>query len=92
MFLGILWIGIYIYCANGILKISRGIQQTICFLDGHGEPDPFSLEQHDHIEGDSGHDHGLGTQYVLHERHGMAKLRNSLESMNYVVSKVTLAN
>lgn len=77
--------------ANGILKISRGIQQTICFLDGHGEPDPFSLEQHDHIEGDSGHDHGLGTQYVLHERHGMAKLRNSLESMNYVVSKVTLA-
>ena len=77
--------------ANGILKISRGIQQTICFLDGHGEPDPFSIEQHDHVEGDSGHAHGLGTQYVLHERHGMAKLRNSLESMNYVVSKITLA-
>ncbi|MDA0237219.1 MAG: GldG family protein [Proteobacteria bacterium] len=77
--------------ANGILKISQGIQQTICFLDGHGEPDPFSLEQHDHNEGDIGHEHGLGTQYVLHERHGMAKLRNSLESMNYVVSKVTLA-
>jgi ABC-type uncharacterized transport system involved in gliding motility auxiliary subunit len=43
------------------------------------------------VEGDSGHAHGLGTQYVLHERHGMAKLRNSLESMNYVVSKITLA-
>ena len=77
--------------ANGILKISQGIQQTICFLDGHGEPDPFSLEQHDHIEGEGDHDHGLGTQYVLHERHGMAKLRNSLESMNYAVTKVSLA-
>ncbi len=77
--------------ANGILKISRGVQQTVCFLDGHGEPDPFSKEQHDHVEGDIGHAHGLGTQYVLHERHGMAKLRNSLESMNYIVKKVTLA-
>jgi len=77
--------------ANGILKVSRGIQQHICFLDGHGEPDPFSLEQHDHMEGEGDHAHGLGTQYVLHERHGMAKLRNSLESMNYVVEKVSLA-
>lgn len=77
--------------ANGILKVAQGIQQTVCFLEGHGEPDPFSLEQHDHVEGDSGHEHGLGSEYVLHERHGMAKLRNSLESMNYVVTKLTLA-
>ena len=30
--------------ANGILRVSQGAQQTVCFLDGHGEPDPFSLE------------------------------------------------
>jgi len=76
--------------ANGILRVSQGIQQTVCFLDGHGEPDPFSLESHDHIEGDAGHEHGLGTQFVLHERIGMAKARHSLEAMNYEVKKVSL--
>jgi hypothetical protein len=77
--------------ANGILRVSRGTQQLICFLDGHGEPDPFSLESHDHLEGDAGHSHGLGgTKQVIHERHGMAKARNGLESMNYLVEKVSL--
>jgi len=76
--------------ANGILRVAQGIQQTVCFLDGHGEPDPFSLESHDHLEGDAGHEHGLGTQFVLHERIGMAKARHSLEAMNYAVKKVSL--
>jgi ABC-type uncharacterized transport system involved in gliding motility auxiliary subunit len=76
--------------ANGILRVAQGIQQTVCFLDGHGEPDPFSLESHDHIEGNAGHEHGLGTQFVLHERIGMAKARHSLEAMNYAVKKVSL--
>jgi ABC-type uncharacterized transport system involved in gliding motility auxiliary subunit len=76
--------------ANGILRISQGAQQIVCFLDGHGEPDPFSLESHDHMEGDVGHSHGLGSKMVLHERHGMAKARNSLETLNYVVQKVSL--
>ena len=76
--------------ANGILRVAQGIQQKVCFLDGHGEPDPFSREQHDHLEGTAGHSHGLGQQFVLHERHGMAKSRHSLESMNYVVEKVSL--
>ncbi len=76
--------------ANGILRVSQGIQQKVCFLDGHGEPDPFSLEQHDHMEGSAGHSHGLGEQFVVHERHGMAKARHSLEAMNYVVEKVSL--
>jgi ABC-type uncharacterized transport system involved in gliding motility auxiliary subunit len=76
--------------ANGILRVVQGIQQKVCFLDGHGEPDPFSREQHDHLEGTAGHTHGLGQQYVLHERHGMGKSRHSLESMNYVVEKVSL--
>jgi ABC-type uncharacterized transport system involved in gliding motility auxiliary subunit len=76
--------------ANGILRVAQGVQQIVCFLDGHGEPDPFSLESHDHVEGDAGHEHGLGTQYILHERIGMAKARSSLEAMNYAVKKVSL--
>ena len=76
--------------ANGILRVSQGAKQRACFLDGHGEPDPFSMESHDHLEGAPGHTHGLGAQYVLHERHGMAKARHSLEAMNYDVEKVLL--
>jgi len=56
--------------ANGILRVSQGATQLVCFLDGHREPDPFSLESHDHLEGAPGHSHGLGARYVLHERHG----------------------
>jgi ABC-type uncharacterized transport system involved in gliding motility auxiliary subunit len=76
--------------ANGILRVSMGVQQTVCFLDGHREPDPFSLESHDHMEGAAGHSHGLGAQYVLHQQHGMAKARNALEAMNYKVEKISL--
>ncbi len=76
--------------ANGILRVSRGATQVACFLDGHGEADPFSLESHDHLEGGAGHAHGMGAKVVVHERHGMAKARNALETMNYQVEKVTL--
>jgi ABC-type uncharacterized transport system involved in gliding motility auxiliary subunit len=76
--------------ANGILRVSQGATQLVCFLDGHGEPDPFSLESHDHLEGAPGHTHGLGAKYVMHERHGMAKARHALETVNYRVEKVLL--
>ena len=76
--------------ANGILRVSQSATQLVCFLDGHGEPDPFSLESHDHMEGAAGHTHGLGAKYVLHERHGMAKARHALETLNYKVEKVLL--
>jgi ABC-type uncharacterized transport system involved in gliding motility auxiliary subunit len=76
--------------ANGLLRVSQSAIQRVCFLDGHGEPDPFSLESHDHLEGSAGHSHGLGARYVLHERHGMAKARTALETMNYAVEKVSL--
>src|SRR3954469_25658265 len=76
--------------ANGILRVSQGVQQTVCFLDGHGEPDPFSLESHDHSEGNPGHSHGLGAKLVLHERHGMAKARHGLETLNYAAEKISL--
>jgi ABC-type uncharacterized transport system involved in gliding motility auxiliary subunit len=76
--------------ANAILRVSQAAQQKVCFLDGHGEADPFSLEQHDHTEGDVGHKHGIGQKMVTHERHGIAKARHGLEAMNYVVEKVAL--
>ncbi|MDH3604387.1 MAG: GldG family protein, partial [Candidatus Tectomicrobia bacterium] len=76
--------------ANGILRVSQGAKQLVCFLDGHGEADPFSLESHDHLEGTAGHSHGLGAQYVLHERHGLAKARHGLEALNYKVEKISL--
>ena len=77
--------------ANAILRISLGVTQKVCFLDGHREPDPFSMESHDHMEGDAGHSHGLGAQYVLHQQHGMAKARSALETLNYTVEKVSLS-
>src|SRR5262245_11234209 len=76
--------------ANGILRVSQGVQQVVCFLQGHVEPDPFSLESHDHLEGTAGHTHGLGSRIDIHERHGMAKARHGLEAMNYVVEKIAL--
>lgn len=76
--------------ANGILRVSRATTQRICFLDGHGEPDPFSMESHDHTEGDAGHSHGLGSKLMVHEVHGMAKARGALETMSYTVEKVSL--
>ena len=76
--------------ANGILRVSQAATQRVCFLDGHREPDPFSLESHDHLEGAPGHSHGLGAKYVLHERHGLAKARNALETLNYKAEKVLL--
>lgn len=76
--------------ANSVLRIAQAKQQIACFVDGHGEPDPFSFESHDHMEGDTGHAHGLETKVVQHERHGMAKARSGLEAMNYVVEKVSL--
>jgi hypothetical protein len=74
--------------ANGILRVSQAATQRVCFLDGHREADPFSLEAHDHLEGAPGHTHGLGAKYVLHERHGLAKARHALETLNYKAEKI----
>ncbi|HKQ23663.1 MAG TPA: Gldg family protein [Burkholderiales bacterium] len=78
--------------ANAILRISLGVTQNICFLDGHREADPFSQESHDHLEGGAaGHTHGLGAIYVMYEQHGMSKARGALETLNYTVEKLTLS-
>ena len=77
--------------ANAILRISLGVTQKVCFLDGHREADPFSQETHDHMEGTSGHSHGLGAIYVLYQQHGASKARGALESLNYTVEKMSLS-
>src|SRR5206468_11893654 len=76
--------------ANGILRVSRDATQLVCFIAGHGEADPFSLESHDHMEGSPGHTHGLGAKYVLHERDGIGKALHGLEDLDYKVEKVSL--
>lgn len=76
--------------ANGIMRISQGVTQRLCFLDGHNEADPYSIESHDHMEGSSGHSHGFGDKAIIHEQHGMAKARAALEAMNYSVEKLSL--
>ncbi len=79
---------------NGILRVSQGATRKACFLTGHGEADPFSKEQHDHVEaeatGGADHIHGTGVQYVLHETHGLAKAANGLEELNYTVASVSI--
>ena len=72
-------------------RYSLGVTQKVCFLDGHREPDPFSIESHDHMEGTAGHSHGLGSVYEMHQQHGMAKARNALETLNYTVEKISLS-
>ena len=76
--------------ANGILRISLGATQRLCFLDGHNEADPYSIESHDHMEGSAGHSHGIGDKAIIHEQHGMAKARAALEALNYTVEKTAL--
>lgn len=76
--------------ANGIMRISQGVTQKLCFLDGHNEADPYSIESHDHTESNASHSHGLGDKMIVHEQHGMAKARAALEAMNYTVEKVAL--
>lgn len=75
---------------NGVLRVSQGVTQVVCFLDGHNEANPFSTESHDHLEGAAGHSHSLGPEYAVHEVHGIAKARHSLEAMNYSVEKISL--
>lgn len=76
---------------NGILRVAQAVKHLLCFLEGHSEADPFSMESHDHVEGADGHSHGLGERYVLHERHGLAKARHGLETLNYTVETRSLA-
>ena len=78
---------------NGLIRVTAGSEQSVCFTDGHVEADPFSLRSHDHFEGDmgSGHSHSAGGRtLVVHERHGMGMARDALQTLGYAVRVVTL--
>jgi hypothetical protein len=78
---------------NGLIRASAQAAQRICFTDGHGESDAFSLQSHDHFEAamDHGHTHSVGGRRLdLHERHGMGMAREALETLGYEVVKVLL--
>lgn len=81
---------------NALIRVARSATRTLCFLDGHGEADPFSLEAQDHAEGLvgpglGGQDNGFGRALMIHEREGMGMARASLETLGYRVRRIALA-
>jgi len=78
--------------ALGLLRVTRTLVKTICFVVGHGEYDIDNMEYHTHFEGTHAHSHGAeGASVVLMEQHGMGRLRRALESLGFATQKVTLA-
>lgn len=80
---------------NTLIRVTRSASRTLCFLEGHGEADPFSLESQDHAEGLvgpglGGQDNGFGRALVIHEREGMGMARASLETLGYGVRTLSL--
>ncbi len=81
---------------NALIRAVRSDTRTLCFLEGHGEADPFSLEAQDHAEGLAGpglgaQDNGFGRALMVHEREGMGMARSSLETLGYRVRRISLA-
>ena len=79
---------------NALITVTSGNNGKICFSDGHLESNPFSLQSHDHFEGDSeahSHSHSSGGQSIItHELHGMGMAKNALETLGYEVEKLQL--
>ncbi|MEQ8661769.1 MAG: Gldg family protein, partial [Gammaproteobacteria bacterium] len=76
---------------NALIRVASDATGLVCFTDGHVESNPFSLQSHDHFEGDAmaeGHSHASGGRpLTLHERHGMGMARNALETLGYRVEQ-----
>lgn len=80
---------------NSLIRVTRSESRTLCFLEGHGEADPFSLESQDHAEGLvgpglGGQENGFGRALMIHEREGMGMARASLETLGYRVQTLSL--
>lgn len=81
---------------NGLLRVTSAHRQSLCFTEGHGELDPFSLTADDHAEhlagpGTGGRDDGFGRALQIHERNGMAMARQAAETLGFGVRKLSLA-
>ncbi len=76
---------------NALIRVTSAAVGRVCFTDGHIESNPFSLQTHDHFEGDGagdGHQHSRGGHALtLHERHGMGMAKNALETLGFTVQQ-----
>jgi ABC-2 type transport system permease protein len=72
---------------NGIYKLMHTDTRRIYFTDGHGEYDIFSMVGEDHLEGEGDEDRPI----FVHEKRGLAKLRERLELMGYEAEKFLIA-
>ena len=80
---------------NGLIRVTQQKIQTICFTEGHGEIDPFSMVATDHAEnaagpGTGGRHDGFGRALQIHEKKGGAMAREALQTLGYDVRKLSL--
>jgi ABC-type uncharacterized transport system involved in gliding motility auxiliary subunit len=71
---------------NGIFRIMNETGRTIYFTAGHGEYDIFSMVSEDHLEADGDENRPI----FVHEKRGLAKLRERLELLGYDVQALYL--
>ena len=74
---------------NALIRISRNNAQTICFLTGHLEANPFSLKTLDDLEDHSDEENIVG-RVELHEKNGMGMARDALETLGFKVTQLNL--
>lgn len=64
---------------NGIFRIMNDTGRTLYFTAGHGEYDIFSMVSEDHVEAEGDENRPI----FVHEKRGLAKLRERLELLGY---------
>lgn len=78
--------------ALAILRAIRARETVICFATGHGEYDIDNFEFHTHFEGVQSHSHNIeGVGVVQMQRHGMGRLRRTIEKLGLVARKTLIA-
>lgn len=74
---------------NALIRISRNNAQTVCFLTGHLEANPFSLKTLDDLE-DHSDEENIVSRVELHEKSGMGMARDALETLGFSVTQLNL--
>lgn len=78
--------------AIGIERVLRERVVVTCFAEGHGEYASENFEFHTHLDSAVGHSHDdAGAAVVDTTRHGVGRLRRSLEGLGYVAQTISLA-
>jgi ABC-type uncharacterized transport system involved in gliding motility auxiliary subunit len=71
---------------NGIFRILNDTERVVYFTSGHGEYDIFSMVSEDHLEAEGDENRPI----FVHEKRGLAKLRERLELLGYDVRALYL--